>query len=180
MMGGWEARLSGAAIAALMLLPSTPVAAQRQEVTLEASVLRGAVGYARHTAPRTLIGIEIGFGFPQIDRTLTPRKDDETGEPDFEEYLHIGLFVRHRIGSRFDVDTGLRGSIADLWSCSSSDCWPALFGGAYIQPMLGWDRVKLGMRLTAGWIGEVQEGTSGSNSFVASLNPLIVRATLPW
>jgi len=158
---------------------AAPVHAQRNEATLEASIFRGTVGYARATSPRTYVGVEVGFGFPQIDRTLVPAQDT-LGRPDFEEYLHIGVFVRQKLTDRIEVDAGLRGSIVDLWSCSSSDCWFELFGGGYVQPMVGWQRVKFGMRLSAGWVTEREEGTPQGNSFSVGLAPFLVRATLPF
>lgn len=169
------------AVAALLLLTvaTTAAHAQQNEVTLEASVIRGAAGYARHVSPRSLVGIELGFGFPQIDRTLRP--GGVNGEkPGFEEYLHLALFTRLKASPNAELDAGLRAGVADLWECTASDCWPAIFGGAYIQPMVGARRIKVGMRLTGGWIAESREGGPESSTFVVGLNPFIVRATLPW
>lgn len=169
--------------AALLLAGEVSVAGtlhaqdRSSDITIEASILRGALGYARAVGGSALIGVEAGFGFPQIDRTLVPEKSEQTGEPDFEEYLHAAVFVRHAPSPRYELDAGLRASISDLWSCSASDCWPAPFAGAYIQPMVGWQRVKLGARLTAGWISESKEGGSQSTTFTAALNPLVVRVT---
>jgi hypothetical protein len=109
---------------ALTASRAMPAAAQRNEVTVEASVLRGTVGYARALGPRTLLGGEVGFGFPQIDRTLSPATRAD-GSPDGR-------------------------------------------------------RIKVGARLTAGWIGESEAGGPRSSSFTAGLNPFIIRATLPW
>jgi hypothetical protein len=150
--------------------------AQENEVTIEASVVRGAVGYARHSSPTTLLGIEAGFGFPQIDLTLTPTDEDPEGEPEFEEYLHVALFARLKPSGRFEVDAGVRGSIADVWACTASDCWPALFGGAYVQPMIGGTRFKVGARLTAGWIAESMEGGPEEATFVVGVAPLLATA----
>lgn len=160
--------------------PALPARAQNREVTLEASVLRGALGYARHVSPTTLLGVELGLGFPQFDRTLEPPGDEATGTPDFEEFLHLAALVRVRPASSLEIDTGLRASIADLWECTASDCWPAVFGGAYVQPMVGGRRLKVGARVTAGWIAEGMEGGPDSSTFVVGLNPFIVRLTLPW
>ena len=41
---------------------ATPALAQRSEWTIDASLYRGTVGYARPVAPRTLFGIEVGIG----------------------------------------------------------------------------------------------------------------------
>jgi hypothetical protein len=159
---------------------AAPAHAQSNEVTIEASVIRGAIGYARRLSPTTQVGVEAGFGIPQLDRTLTPTDDDPEGEPGFEEYLHAAVFARVKPSDRFEVDAGLRGSVADLWACTASDCWPALFGGAYVQPMIGGSRLKVGARLTAGWIADSMEGGPDSSTFVVGLNPLILRLTLPW
>lgn len=166
------------ALCALGLLAAAPAAAQRHEVTLEASVIRGAVGYARQVAPRVLVGGEAGFGFPQIDRTLSPEVDD-SGNPDFEEYLHLAGFVRLVLSGSVELDAGLRGSVASLWDCTASDCWPALFGGGYLQPMVGWRRIKVGVRLSAGWIAETREGTPAGSTSLIGFTPFLLRATFP-
>ncbi len=127
-----------------------------------------------------LWGAEAGFGFPQIDLTLTPKNRDAQGDPDFEEYLHAALFTRLRPSPYVEVDLGLRGSVADLWPCTASDCWPALFGGAYVQPMFGGTRFKVGARIATGWIRESMEGELDSSTFVVGLAPLLVRLTVPW
>jgi hypothetical protein len=166
------------------IIAATPLAAQRNEATIEATFTRGAAGYARHAATNVLFGIEIGFGFPQIDRTLSPEQDPETGSPDFEEYLHVAPFLRLKSGQHFEIDAGLRASIADLWECDASDCLPALFGGAYVQPMVGWRRIKVGARLTAGVIAEGKPDSrlnqGSERTGVLALSPFLVRATFPW
>ncbi|CAN5711844.1 hypothetical protein BH23GEM10_BH23GEM10_14800 [soil metagenome] len=43
--------------------------------------------------------------------------------------------------------------------------------------MIGWQRVKLGARLAAGWIGDSEDGAPPSNTFTATLNPLLIRVT---
>ncbi len=168
----------------LGLLLAVPLAAQqRNEVTLEGSLVRGALGYARASSARLLLGVEIGFGFPQIDRTLVPAQDT-LGSPVFEEYLHVAPFIRYRASRHFEIDAGVRGSIAHLWPCDASDCWPALFGGVYVQPMIGFRNFKIGTRLTAGVIGEGEPDTrirQGDNSTgVASIAPFLLRGTFPW
>ena len=167
----------------LLAVTATPLAAQRNEVTIEGSIVRGAVGYARASSARLYLGIEAGFGFPQLDRTLVPEQDS-VGSPDFEEYLHVAPFIRYKASDNFEIDAGVRASIADLWPCDASDCWPALFGGIYVQPMVGFRKLKIGSRLTAGVIMEgepdtrARQGDKSSN--VVSIAPFLVRATLPW
>jgi hypothetical protein len=173
-----------AAAIVVVFLQTTAGHAQKNEVAVEASITRGAVGYARNVGSRVFLGVEVGFGFPQIDRTLSPEKDPDTGSPDFEEYLHIAPFVRYKANDNFEIDAGIRASLADLWPCGSSDCWPMPFGGVYIQPMVGWRRIKVGARLTAGVIAEGNPDTRLSqgdeSTGVVSLSPFLVRATFPW
>ena len=168
----------------LGIVPATPLPAQGgNEVTVEGSFTRGAVGYARASSSRVFIGVEVGFGFPQLDRTLLPAQDT-LGQPDFEEYLHVAPFVRYKASDNFEIDAGIRASIADLWPCGASDCWPAVFGGVYVQPMFGFRLIKIGGRVTTGIILEGEPDTrlrqGDKSTGVLSLSPFLVRATFPW
>jgi hypothetical protein len=158
-------------------------ATARNEFTFDVTPIRGTMGYARALSPTRLAGLEVGFGAPQVDRTLHPPDGPDpettTDDPDFEEFLHLGAFLRVRPRSAFEVDTGLRVGVADLWECTASDCWPSLFAGAYLQPMLGGQRWKVGARLVAGWIGESREGGQDSSTFTVALSPLVLRVTFP-
>jgi hypothetical protein len=58
-----------------LLLP-VPVCAQCSQLALEANPFRGTLSYARQSAPGWHVGMEVGFGFPQIDRTLFPEEGD--------------------------------------------------------------------------------------------------------
>ena len=160
---------------AVSLAVATPALAQSSEWTVDLSLFRGTLGYALPISPRALVGVEVGIGIPEMNHTLTPT-EDEPGFPDFSEFLHLAAFMRSPISRRFDLDTGLRVSVADLWICPASDCWPNLFAGAYVQPMFGWERVKFGGHLIAGWINESRESSAGS-TFTMAIIPLIVRVT---
>ena len=154
---------------------AAPALAQDSEWTLDLSLYRGTVGYAHPATPRALVGIEVGIGISETNHTLLPSQG-QPGFPDFSEFLHLGVFVRAPAGPHFNLDTGLRVSVADLWYCPASDCWPTLFGGAYVQPMFGWKRIKFGGHLIAGWIDESRESSAGS-TFLIAINPLIARVT---
>jgi hypothetical protein len=169
----------GLAAATSLLFFSGPVNAQQNEVALEASFVRGALSYAREVRPNLRAGIELGFGFPQLDRTFVPEQDS-LGSPDFEEYLHVGAFLRIAPSRHFEVDVGARVSIVDLWACGASDCWPPPFLGVYAQPMIGWRRIKFGMRFITGIVFETEEGTPDGSTGVLGMNPFLVRYTLPW
>jgi hypothetical protein len=168
----------------LLLMLALPASLPAQnEITLDAGIFNGSVGYARHTSERVLLGVEIGFGFPQIDQTLEPPTDEETGTPQFEEYLHVGLFARWKVSRGFELDAGIRGSVTDLWPCGASDCWPALFAGGYVQPLIGWKRFKLGARLVAGISGDDRFAAPDQleeRTWVVSLSPFMARYTIPW
>lgn len=166
-------------LAGLLLFQATPAVAQRSQVAIEASFFRGAVGYARQVGEGLYAGAEIGFGFPQIDRTVVP-DEGSAGDPDFKEFLHLALFMRAAHSEGLELDAGLRASVASLWSCGASDCWPARFLGAYLQPMFGWRRLKFGPRLTIGWIDEARPGTTDGGTTVVGLSPFAVRLTFPW
>jgi hypothetical protein len=162
-------------IIAAGLTGATPALAQRNEWTVDVSLYRGTLGYARQVAPRALLGIEVGIGIPETNHTLTP-SGDQPGFPDFSEFLHVGGFARFPVSQRFSLDTGLRVSVADLWVCPASDCGPTLFAGAHVQPMFGWARIKFGGHLIAGWVNESRESSAG-RTFLIAINPLIARLT---
>lgn len=161
---------------AILLSPSLARAQERHQFTLEASIFRGTAGYVRAVAPHLHMGGEIGFGFPQIDYTVTPSEVRWSGAPSFEEFLHASLFLRHRLHDRLSYDAGVRASLVDLWPCTASDCWPATFLGTYLQPMIGGRRWSLGPRIVAGWTAESEDG--GDPTFTISVALLNVRLTL--
>lgn len=133
-------------------------------------------GYAWGVSPGTLVGVQAGV-LPQTGLTLVPDPDGP-GQPDLDEVVHAAVFVRLRPADRWEVDVGVRGGLADVWPCPASDCYPALFGGGYVQAMAGWERFKLGPRLSAGWVGETRESSDGETFFLA-LYPLVARLTFP-
>lgn len=157
-----------------------PAAAQGHEITLEASILGGAAGYARSVTEQALIGLQLGAGLPQVDLTLHPGSETGTGSVDLEEYLYLAAFVRLELNGRTDLDLGIRGGVADLYECTNNDCWPASFVGAYLQPMWGGARWKVGARLVAVLVGESPEGGPESSTFALGVSPVLVRLSVPW
>lgn len=166
---------------AAVTLGAAPVAAQAdgadgREVWVGGMVPGIEGGYARSVSPGVLLGVQIGI-LPQPELTLVPDPEDE-GQPELDEVIHAAIFVRVRPAPRWEVDVGVRGGLADLWICPASDCLPAWFGAGYVQAMVGWERLKLGPRLSAGWVGETWE-SSGGETFVLALHPVVVRWTFP-
>ena len=160
----------GAPAVALLLVSARAAAQDDRQVTLDLRPIAATVGYAWRVAPARLVGVEAGFGFPQIEQTITPRGG---GFRDFEEILHLGLFVRFVPNARVESDLGLRVSVADVTSCDSSDCLPGLFGGAYVSAFYGRRRLKVGALLEAG--RATKPGRPGAT--VVNVSPLILRLT---
>lgn len=167
--------------AAMVLVPSATSAQQpaRAEVTLDAQVFGGAVGYARRVSPTSMLGAEFGIALPQVVFTLQPATGAD-GSPELEEFLHLALFARMAPTDRLSLDVGVRGGVADLWGCTVSDCWPASMIGAYVQPMLGGRRFRIGTRLTAALVGESREGGPDSSTFAVAITPVLFRLVVPW
>jgi hypothetical protein len=97
-------RSKGMAAGVLLLLGARAAAAQDRQVTVDLRPIAATVGYAWRVAPQRLVGLEAGFGFPQIEQTLAPRGE---GFQDFEEYLHLSLFVRFVRSERVESDVGV-------------------------------------------------------------------------
>jgi hypothetical protein len=163
-------RTRGVAAGALVLLGARAAAAQDRQITVDLRPIAATVGYARRVAPARLVGFEAGFGFPQIEQTLAPRGE---GFRDFEEYLHLSLFVRFVRSERVESDVGVRVSVADVTSCDASDCLPGLFGGAYASAFYGRRRLKVGALVATGRA----RAPGGRGSTVVNVSPLIVRLT---
>ena len=163
-----RARPRAVAAGALLLLGARASAAQRRQVTVDLRPVAATVGYAWPVAPKRLVGVEGGFGFPQLEQTLAPRGD---GFRDFEEYLHLGLFVRLVPSERVEGDVGVRVSVADVTGCDTSDCLPGLFGGAYASAFYGRRRLKVGALVEVGRATE----PGGRGAAVVNVSPLIVR-----
>jgi hypothetical protein len=138
-----------------LLLSTAGVSAQTpdRELALDFRPFAGALSIAWRTSDAWSIGLALGGGIDELDRTLVPDTDD----PDyhaFEQYLHAAVFARHKPSQRIDLDVGLRGGFADVRTCGASDCWPGLYAGAYAGAFWGGRRWKLGPRLLVGRVYE--------------------------
>ena len=155
-----------------------PVSAQGREIGLEISIFKGTVSLTTPLANGVRLGFELGVGTPQLDRTWYPPKDS-TGGPSYEEFLHVGAFVRSSVSSLIDVDTGIRLAFSDLWLCDG-DCLPRPAVAVYVQPMVGRGRFTFGPRLLAGWIAEGEPMSGDSSTPFVSLSPITARWSIPW
>jgi hypothetical protein len=151
----------------VLLLPAT-VHAQRRQVSLEANPVHGTLGYGWARSPSTFIGVEVGFGFPQLDRTLAPEGDDS-----FMDMLHLGVFVRTNPTQRLTFDARAQAGLAELRGCSG--CFPGVFLGTSGAVFWGGRRVKVGPRIKVGMINEQQ-----GNPVIVSLTPIAVHFNYTW
>lgn len=142
--------------------------AQRRLVSIEANPIAGTVAYGWARSPTTFYGIELGFGFPQVDRTLAP----DSGS--FLDFAHVGVFLRMHASDHVAFDTRLQLGLAELNGCSG--CLPGAFGGVSGAIFVGGRRFKVGPRITA---GAIREGSNPSE-FVLNLTPVAVLFTHTW
>jgi len=167
---------SGLAATLVALSALAAPAAGQTEVAVDMGILDAAASAARPLSGGMLLGIEFGLGVPQLDRTLYPRQDS-TGGPDYEEFIHVAAFMRAKPGRWLDVDFGIRAALSRLWSCGG-DCLPAPAFALYLQPMVGSDRFKVGPRVQAGWVADPEPMTDRRGNAFVSLTPLSARITL--
>lgn len=157
------------ACAFVMLFAVADAAAQERQFSLEANPVHGTAGYGWYRSDTRIYGVEIAFGFPQLDRKLSP-DDDES----FVDFVHIGAFLRGQPARAFTLDAKVKVGLAELRGCSG--CFPGLFtavsGGAFV----GGRRFKVGSRLTAGYINELDIPAE----FVLNLTPFAVMFTHDW
>lgn len=163
--------ISACVCVALLTVGSIDVAgAQTRQVSLEMTPFHGTIGYGRVKA-RTVTGFELGFGFPEFDRTLEP------SDHDLLDFFHLGAFVRSRPTKSVLFDGRIQLGGGELDGCSG--CFPGLMlavsGGVFV----GSKRVKVGPRISAGWITEHGEAGSASG-FVVNLRPVAVMLQYVW
>ena len=131
---------------AALLLPAAAAAQGAREFTFDFRPFAGMVAYAWRTAPGTYIGIGLGGGIDELDKTLSPDSESEAFHK-FEQLAHASMFVRRKAGTHWDLDLGARLGIGDVRECLASDCWPGWFAGAYASAFFGGSRWKVGPRL---------------------------------
>lgn len=159
---------STAVLLALLALSAGAVRAQGRQLSLEATPVHGTLGYGWATAPGRYVGLEVGFGFPQLDRTLEPT--DET----LMDFLHLGVFVRAQPMGAVALDGRVQAGLAELRGCSG--CLPGAFTAVSGGVFFGGRYAKLGPRLTAGVIRE----NADPAAFVLNLTPVAALFTYTW
>jgi hypothetical protein len=136
------------------------VSAQQRQLSLEANPVHGTLAYGWPSGSSRWFGVEVGFGFPQLDRTLN------VGGASLIDFVHVGVFKRVEPSRNFAIDGRWQLGLAELRGCSGG--LPGLFTGLSSGALVGGRRAKIGTRLTAGLIKEQSDPTT----FVLNWTPL--------
>lgn len=152
----------------LLVAASADLGAQRRQISVEFTPVHATLAYGWVAGPGRFVGIEAGFGFPQIDRTLVPA--DES----LIDFLHVGAFARSDPTKSLVLDGRLQVGLAELRGCSG--CLPGLFTAVSGGAFFGGRYVKAGPRLTAGVIREHGDPIS----FVLNLTPVAALFSYAW
>ena len=151
-----------------LVCPLGNLGAQRRQISLEINPVHATLGLGWATARDNVVGVELGFGFPQLDRTLVP--DDE----DLIDFAHVGAFVRSNRSRMVTFDGRAQIGLAELRGCSG--CLPGLLGAVSGGVFVGGKVAKVGARLTSGIIKERNE----PSTFVLNLTPIAGLFTFAW
>jgi hypothetical protein len=153
---------------ALLALAGSDLCAQHRQLSLELNPVHGTLGYGWTVAPTRFVGVEVGFGFPQLDQTIAP-----AGES-LMDVLHVGAFVRSDPAKSVTFDGRVQAGFAELRGCSG--CLPGGFTAVSGAAFFGGRYLKAGPRLTAGVIKENDDPAS----FVLNLRPVEVLLSYTW
>jgi hypothetical protein len=156
-------------VLALLCVGAGEAGAQTRQLSLEANPIHGTLGYGRVRSPTLVAGVQIGFGFPQLDRTLVPDRDD-----DFLDIAHIGLFVRTQPSRRVALDGRVQLGIAEYTGCSG--CFPGVFAGISGGAFFGGRNIKIGPRITTG----VHNDLNDPAEWIVNLTPVALLFTVDW
>lgn len=143
-----------------------------RQVTVDATWAGASVGYAVPRGPR-LVGVELGVSGDFLGVMLAGG-EHFTGDGDqVIELAHLAFLVRQPSAGRVTVDWGVRVAPFLHFNDLDDDPGGGVFGGAYVQPMLGSQRLRVGPRVMAGAFSE----GAGRTEFGVQLSPLAVRVT---
>jgi hypothetical protein len=136
----------------LISLIALPCSAQVRTFSIDARPVGGMLSLGWRAQPGTYIGLGIGGGTDELGKTLRPR--NEQAYHDFEQFLHLDLFLRLKQRASLDIDIGLRGGLGGVRECTASDCLPGAFAGVYAGVFVGSARWKVGTRVIAARVVE--------------------------
>ena len=155
-------------VLALLVFTTADLAAQRRQIFLEFNPVHGTIGYGWAVSPTRFAGVEVGFGFPQLDRTLVPSDDD------FLDIAHVGAFLRANPSDAVTLDGRVQLGLAELEGCSGG--LPGVFTGVSGGAFFGGRRFKVGPRLTVGAMKE----SGDPAELVVNLTPVAALFTYSW
>ena len=153
------------------------------QFSLDLVPLAGALGYGYRVAPRTALGVKVGFGFDVLsmiplsgghftdDSGWAYEERDGANGKMFMEIGHVALFVRQWLPRGFHLEGGVRLSSGTHKDSSDDDAGPAHFVGGYGALFWGGSVFSIGARLAAGRFWE----TSDRQEFGLLLTPLILK-----
>ena len=145
-----------------------------RQVALEATTRGGAASYAKRIAPGRLLGVQVGIGGDQLNRTLvgSPHFTDDDRH-DIRERAHAAVFVRQEVTTWFTVDAGARVAPFRHDDLPGDESTVGMMAGVYAMPMFGGRYVSVGPRLTAGVMSE----STAKTALGLNLVPMVVRVT---
>jgi hypothetical protein len=136
---------SAAALCTLVALsPAVAFTQTANEFAIEATPFHGTISYARGPASGTRLGVDAGFGFPQIDISVAP------ADHHFTQIMHVGLFGRFNPTRALESDLGVRAGFGDVRDLGADD-FPDPYAAATGSLAYGTGRLKFGARITAGY-----------------------------
>jgi hypothetical protein len=151
-----------------LALMAAPARAQGRELALEANPFHGTISYGWSAGPDRFVGVEVGIGVPQLDRTFVPADDA------LVDFAHVGVFLRTRLTPAITLDRRVQLGLAGLDECSG--CLPGVLGALSAGIFWGGRHLKVGPRLTAGVIAEMGNPATA----VVNLTPIAVLFTYAW
>ena len=165
--------------------PETPTDT-RHMVTFDLTAIGGTIGYAHRIGENRYLGFDGGVDvavfsymlyagrhFSEANGWAYEDQDGFTGK-DLFEIVNANIYIRHIYGNRWNIDTGVRGSLFLHYDSSDDDPGGGMFAGVYASVFYGWRHVKFGPRVQMGVF------TEGSPEFGIFISPIIVRVAIPW
>jgi hypothetical protein len=136
----------------------------QNELELELSAVGAGLSYGRRIGDAQTLGLGAGLG---INVQLDSRGDSYSWE-----FIHLNVFLSHRVASFLTLEGGPRVSVMSS-SYHTGDFSGNWFIGADLATCFRWKRLKVGPRFFAG-------GLEGGEGFVAGVFPLTVRFGWPF
>lgn len=146
-------------------MPAYPSAERAQnELELELSAVAAGLSYGRRIGEAQALGLGAGLG--------ASVQLDSRGSGHSYEFIHVNVFLSHRLTPSFTLEGGPRVSLMSS-SYVSGDFSANWFVGGDLAAQFRWKRLKVGPRFFAGVLAQ------GEGS-VAGVFPVTVRFGWPF